>query len=150
MISVQTGDFDVGAEYAALRESGSGTGAIATFTGLVRDSGDLSGVTGLFLEHYPGMTEAVIQGLIDEASRRWDVRDARVIHRVGRLALSDQIVFVGVCSAHRGDAFAACSFIMDALKTSAPFWKKEHAKDGSRRNWVEAKHADDAAQDKWK
>jgi len=140
MISVQTGDFDVGAEYQALRASGSGTGAIVTFSGLVRDSGDLSGVTGLFLEHYPGMTEQVIQGLIDEASRRWDVRQARVIHRVGRLLLSDQIVFVGVCSAHRGDAFAACEFIMDALKTSAPFWKKEIS--GDSELWVEQKASD--------
>lgn len=140
MISIQTEDFDVGAEYQALRASGSGTGAVATFSGLVRDSGDLSGVTGLFLEHYPGMTEQVIQGLIDSASERWDVRQARVIHRVGRLALSDQIVFVGVCSAHRGDAFAACEFIMDALKTSAPFWKKEIT--GDTEHWVEQKDSD--------
>ncbi|MBU2954714.1 molybdenum cofactor biosynthesis protein MoaE [Marinobacter sp. F3R08] len=140
MISVQHGDFDPGAEYTALRDSGAGTGAIATFTGLVRDNGDLQGVTGLYLEHYPGMTEQVIQGLIDEASERWDVRKARVIHRVGRLALCDQIVFVGVCSAHRGDAFAACEFIMDALKTSAPFWKKEITAD--REHWVEQKEAD--------
>src|SRR5690554_7531234 len=103
MISVQTGDFDTSAEYAALRTSGSGIGAIATFTGLVRDSGDLSGVTGLCLEHYSGMTEAVIQGLIDEASRRWDVRDARLIKRVGRLALSDQIVLFCFCSGHHCD-----------------------------------------------
>lgn len=147
MISVQTEDFDTGAEYQALRNSGSGTGAIATFTGLVRDSGDLSGVTGLFLEHYPGMTEQVIQGLIDEASRRWDVREARVIHRVGSLALSDQIVFVGVCSAHRGDAFAACQFIMDALKTSAPFWKKEVTAEGE--HWVEQKASDVARSQGW-
>ena len=140
MISIQTEDFDVGAEYQALRASGPGTGAIATFSGLVRDSGDMSGVTGLFLEHYPGMTEAVIQGLIDEASRRWDVRMARVIHRVGRLSLTDQIVFVGVCSAHRGDAFSACQYIMDALKTSAPFWKKEIA--GDDEHWVEQKASD--------
>jgi len=140
MISIQTEDFDVGEEYKALRASGPGTGAISTFSGLVRDSGDLSGVTGLFLEHYPGMTEAVIQGLIDEASERWDVRQARVIHRVGRLELSDQIVFVGVCSAHRGDAFSACQFLMDALKTSAPFWKKEIASDSE--HWVEQKVSD--------
>ena len=95
MISVQSDDFDVAVEYAALRDSGAGTGAIATFTGLVRDSGDLHGVTGLYLEHYPGMTEQVIQGLIDDASKRWDVRKARVIHRVGRLALCDQIVLSG-------------------------------------------------------
>lgn len=140
MISVQTSDFDPSAEYRALRDSGPGTGAIATFTGLVRDSGDLQGVTGLYLEHYPGMTEQVIQGLIDEAASRWDLRQARVIHRVGRLALGDQIVFVGVCSAHRGDAFAACEFIMDALKTSAPFWKKEIT--GDSEHWVEQKESD--------
>lgn len=140
MISVQTSDFDPSAEYRALRDRGPGTGAIATFTGLVRDSGDLQGVTGLYLEHYPGMTEQVIQGLIDEAASRWDLRQARVIHRVGRLALGDQIVFVGVCSAHRGDAFAACEFIMDALKTSAPFWKKEIT--GDSEHWVEQKESD--------
>ncbi|BFN12117.1 molybdenum cofactor biosynthesis protein MoaE [Marinobacter sp. C1S70] len=147
MISIQTDDFDAGAEYEALRGTGPGTGAIVTFSGLVRDSGDLSGVTGLFLEHYPGMTEQVIQGLIDEAGRRWDVQRARVIHRVGQLALADQIVFVGVCSAHRGDAFAACEFIMDALKTSAPFWKKEITREGE--HWVEQKEADVARSRNW-
>ena len=147
MISIQTDDFDAGAEYEALRLTGPGTGAIVTFSGLVRDSGDLSGVTGLFLEHYPVMTEQVIQGLIDEAGRRWDVQRARVIHRVGRLALADQIVFVGVCSAHRGDAFAACEFIMDALKTSAPFWKKEITREGE--HWVEQKEADVARSRNW-
>eukprot|EP00163_Fabomonas_tropica_P026863 TRINITY_DN5062_c0_g7_i1.p1 TRINITY_DN5062_c0_g7~~TRINITY_DN5062_c0_g7_i1.p1 ORF type:complete len:109 (-),score=15.91 TRINITY_DN5062_c0_g7_i1:136-462(-) len=100
----------------------------------------MEGVTGLYLEHYPGMTEQVIVGLIEQASERWDVREARVIHRVGRLALCDQIVFVGVCSAHRGDAFAACEFIMDALKTSAPFWKKELTEEGE--HWVEQKNSD--------
>ena len=147
MISIQTDDFDAGAEYEALRLTGPGTGAIVTFSGLVRDSGDLSGVTGLFLEHYPGMTEQVIQGLIDEAGLRWDVQRARVIHRVGRLALADQIVFVGVCSAHRGDAFAACEFIMDALKTSAPFWKKEITREGE--HWVEQKESDVARSRNW-
>ena len=147
MISIQTDDFDAGAEYEALRGTGPGTGAIVTFSGLVRDSGDLSGVTGLFLEHYPGMTEQVIQGLIDEAGRRWDVQRARVIHRVGRLALADQNVFVGVCSAHRGDAFAACEFIMDALKTSAPFWKKEITREGE--HWVEQKESDVARSRNW-
>ena len=147
MISIQTDDFDAGAEYEALRLTGPGTGAIVTFSGLVRDSGDLSGVTGLFLEHYPGMTEQVIQGLIDEAGRRWDVQRARVIHRVGQLALADQIVFVGVCGAHRGDAFAACEFIMDALKTSAPFWKKEITREGE--HWVEQKESDVARSQGW-
>lgn len=147
MISIQTGDFDPAAEYQRLKASGAGTGAIATFTGLVRDSGDLSGVEGLYLEHYPGMTEQVIEGLIAEASSRWDVRQARVIHRVGRLALQDQIVFVGVCSAHRSDAFAACQFLMDALKTSAPFWKKEITATGE--HWVEQKESDVARSDAW-
>lgn len=147
MISIQSEDFDSSAEYAALRNSGAGTGAIATFTGLVRDSGDTQGVSGLFLEHYPGMTEQVIAGLIDEASQRWDVRKARVIHRVGSLLLQEQIVFVGVCSAHRGDAFAACEFIMDALKTSAPFWKKELSETGE--HWVEQKASDVARGESW-
>ncbi|MFP3976383.1 molybdenum cofactor biosynthesis protein MoaE [Marinobacter sp. KMM 10035] len=147
MISVQSEDFDASVEYAALRDSGAGTGAIATFTGLVRDNGDTADVSGLFLEHYPGMTEQVIAGLIEEASRRWDVRKARVIHRVGRLLLQDQIVFVGVCSAHRSDAFAACAFIMDALKTSAPFWKKELSEAGE--HWVEQKASDVARGEAW-
>ncbi len=147
MISIQTGDFDPAAEYQALRDSGAGTGAIATFTGLVRDSGDQEGVTGLYLEHYPGMTEQVIQGLIDQARQRWDVRKVRVIHRVGRLGLQEQIVFVGVCSAHRSDAFAACAFLMDALKTSAPFWKKELTDSGE--HWVEQKASDRARAQRW-
>jgi molybdopterin synthase catalytic subunit len=147
VIRVEQQDFDPAEEYHALRDSGSGTGAIATFTGLVRDSGDLKGVTGLFLEHYPGMTEQVIEGLVGEASQRWDVREARVIHRVGYLALGEQIVFVGVCSAHRGDAFAACEFIMDALKTSAPFWKKEIT--GGGEHWVEQKASDVDRSQSW-
>ncbi|MDK9558797.1 molybdenum cofactor biosynthesis protein MoaE [Marinobacter sp. M216] len=147
MISIQTADFDPAAEYAALRDSGAGTGAIATFTGLVRDSGDMKGVTGLYLEHYPGMTEQVIGVLIEEASTRWNVRKARVIHRIGHLALQDQIVFVGVCSAHREDAFAACQFVMDALKTSAPFWKKEMTASGE--HWVEQKASDVARSKTW-
>ncbi|QBM18321.1 molybdopterin synthase catalytic subunit [Marinobacter sp. JH2] len=147
MISIQTEDFDAGAEYTALRDSGAGTGAIATFTGLVRDSGDTQDVSGLFLEHYPGMTEHVIASLIEDASQRWDVRKARVIHRIGQLQLQDQIVFVGVCSAHRADAFAACAFIMDALKTSAPFWKKELSKTGE--HWVGQKASDVARGEAW-
>ncbi|WP_336367441.1 molybdenum cofactor biosynthesis protein MoaE [Marinobacter sp. C2H3] len=147
MIRVQTEDFDPSAEYQALRATGNGTGAVATFTGLVRDSGDRQGVTGLELEHYPGMTEQVIQGLIDESSRRWDVQSVRVIHRVGRLATGDQIVFVGVASAHRSDAFAACEFLMDALKTSAPFWKKELTASGE--HWVEQKASDRDRANAW-
>ncbi len=140
-------DFDPAAEYDRLRDSGASTGAIATFTGLVRDSGDLSGVTGLDLEHYPGMTEQMIEDLIHQARERWDLRKVRVIHRVGRLALSDQIVFVGVASAHRSDAFAACQFLMDILKTSVPFWKKELTEDGE--HWVEQKDTDLELGDRW-
>lgn len=147
MISVQHEDFDPGAEHQALRASGEGTGAIATFTGLVRDSGDMAGVTGLFLEHYPGMTEAVIGELVAHASRHWDLRATRVIHRVGELGLNEQIVFVGVASGHRGDAFAACQYIMDALKTSAPFWKKELTATGAC--WVEQKASDRDQADQW-
>lgn len=146
-VLVSEDDFDPAAEYDRLRDSGAGTGAIATFSGLVRDSGDLSGVTGLYLEHYPGMTEQVIEDLIHQARERWDLRKVRVIHRVGRLALSDQIVFVGVASAHRSDAFAACQFLMDILKTSAPFWKKELTEDGE--HWVEQKDTDLELGDRW-
>lgn len=146
-VRVGEADFDVAEEYARLRESGGGTGAIATFTGLVRDSGDLSGVTGLYLEHYPGMTEQVIEGLIQQARERWKLRTVRVIHRVGTLKLTDQIVFVGVASAHREDAFAACQFLMDILKTSAPFWKKELTESGE--HWVEQKDTDLRLGDRW-
>jgi molybdopterin synthase catalytic subunit len=147
MISIQPGDFDAAAEYQALRDSGAGTGAIVTFTGLVRDSGDKPDVRGLYLEHYPGMTEAVIKNLIQQAERRWDVREARVIHRIGRLHLNDQIVFVGVASAHRSDSFSACQFLMDALKTSAPFWKKEIMTEGE--HWVEQKASDRQQSNAW-
>lgn len=133
-------DFDPALEYQRLRQTGSGTGAIATFTGLVRDSGDMQGVTGLYLEHYPGMTEQVLADLIRQARERWDLVAVTVIHRVGPLALSDQIVFVGVASAHRSEAFAACQFLMDVLKTSAPFWKKELS--GDEGHWVEQKDRD--------
>lgn len=146
-VSIQSADFDPAQEYERLRESSAGTGAIVTFTGLVRDSGDRQGVTGLFLEHYPGMTEQVISDLIAQAEQRWDVHKARVIHRIGFLPLQSQIVFVGVSSAHRGDAFAACQFIMDALKTSAPFWKKELTDAGE--HWVEQKASDVARTEGW-
>lgn len=147
MISIQPEDFDAAVEYQALRDSGAGTGAIVTFTGLVRDSGDKPDVRGLYLEHFPGMTEAVIEELIQQAAERWDVRKARVIHRIGHLELSDQIVFVGVASAHRIDSFNACQFIMDALKTSAPFWKKEIMVKGE--HWVEQKASDRQQADQW-
>ena len=139
MIRVQRENFDVGAEIATLCSGDYSIGGVASFVGIVRDAAGGAGGS-MTLEHYPGMTEQVIEGLVHEASRRWDVRDARIIHRVGALALADQIVFVGVCSAHRGDAFSACEFIMDALKTSAPFWKKEIT--GDTEHWVEQKAAD--------
>lgn len=146
-VRVGEADFDTGREYGRLREAGAGTGAIATFSGLVRDSGDLSGVTGLYLEHYPGMTEQVIGDLIRQARERWALHRVTVIHRVGRLALADQIVFVGVASAHRSDAFAACEFLMDALKTTVPFWKKELSDSGE--HWVEQKSSDVERSQTW-
>lgn len=140
MISIQTADFAPDVEYQALRGEGEDTGAIVTFTGLVRDFGDRQGVTGLFLEHYPGMTEQAIQALIDQAHQRWQIQRTRVIHRVGNLDLGERIVFVGVASAHRKDAFAACEYLIDALKASVPLWKKERSTDGD--HWVEQKASD--------
>ncbi|WP_111493784.1 molybdopterin synthase catalytic subunit MoaE [Marinobacter bohaiensis] len=147
MIRIQTEDFEIGRETDALADDGQ-SGAIATFTGLVRASGDRQDVRALFLEHYPGMTESVIEDLIAQASERWSINAVRVIHRVGELALGERIVFVGVTSAHRGDAFAACEFLMDALKTSAPFWKKEITADGTS-HWVEQKDSDRRKADDW-
>jgi len=146
-VRVQTADFDIGAEIARLREGHRSVGAIASFIGTVRDVNDVSTITGLTLEHYPGMTEAALEEIVAEARRRFDIRDALVIHRVGALAPGDQIVLVAVTSAHRGMAFDACEFIMDALKTRAPFWKKERLPDGER--WVEARASDDEAARRW-
>lgn len=147
MIRIQTEDFDVGSEIAALENNGQ-SGAIATFTGLVRDRGDRQDVTALFLEHYPGMTENMIADLVEQARERWTIDDTRVIHRVGHLPLGNRIVFVGVSSAHRQDAFAACEFLMDALKTTAPFWKKEITADGES-HWVEQKASDREKAEGW-
>jgi molybdopterin synthase catalytic subunit len=147
-VRIQTEDFDVGAEVARLRRGNAGIGAVATFTGLVRDVNDGDAVTAMTLEHYPGMTEKSIDEIIGEARGRWKVIDALVVHRVGVLKPTDQIVLVVVASAHRGDAFAACEFIMDYLKTRAPFWKKEQTEAGSR--WVDARVTDDAAAERWK
>jgi molybdopterin synthase catalytic subunit len=147
-ISVQQEDFDAGREMAAVRAKNPKVGAVASFIGVVRDVNDGAGVATMTLEHYPGMTEKALQGIIDAAKVRWEVLDCTVIHRVGRLEPTDQIVFVAVASGHRGDAFAACEFIMDYLKTQAPFWKKEETRDGAR--WVEAKDSDDAAAGRWK
>ena len=146
-VSIQTEDFDVGAEIAALRAGDGGVGAVASFIGTVRDRNDGATVRAMELEHYPGMTERAIEAMIDEAHRRFDIRAARVIHRVGPLNVLDQIVFVAVTSAHRGAAFQACEFLMDYLKTQAPFWKKEDTPDGAR--WVDARVADDAALARW-
>jgi len=146
-VRVQTEDFDAGAEIARLRAGDRGVGAIATFIGTVRDQHDDAPVTALTLEHYPGMTEAALQEIVDEARRRFDVRNALVVHRVGALAPGDQIVLVVVSSAHRGMAFDACAFVMDLLKTRAPFWKKERLPDGER--WVEARASDDEAAARW-
>ena len=146
-VSIRSDDFDVGAEIAALREGDGGVGAVAAFIGTVRDRNDGAAVQSLELEHYPGMTEAAIEAMIDEAMRRFEVRAARVVHRVGALAPAAQIVLVAVTSAHRGAAFQACEFLMDYLKTQAPFWKKEAGPAGAR--WVDARVADDAALARW-
>ena len=148
-VLIQTADFDLGAEVSALRAGDGGVGAVATFIGTVRDrGGPTSGlVSAMELEHYPGMTEAAIEAMIDQAHARFDIRAARVVHRVGVLPLGAQIVLVAVSSAHRGQAFQACEFLMDYLKTQAPFWKKETTPEGSQ--WVDARVADDEALARW-
>jgi molybdopterin synthase catalytic subunit len=146
-VRIQTDDFDLSAEVAALRADDGGVGAIASFVGTVRDRSDGQGVSRMELEHYPGMTEAAIEAMIDEALRRFDLRAARVVHRVGELAVGEQIVLVAVTSAHRAAAFEGCEFLMDYLKTQAPFWKKETTPEGAR--WVDAREADDAALARW-
>ena len=146
-VRVQTEDFDVAKELAQLRAGNRAVGAVAAFIGVVRDVNDNSDVRSLTLEHYPGMTEKALAGIVAEATQRWKVCDALVIHRVGRLEPTDQIVLVAVTSAHRGEAFAACEFIMDYLKTRAPFWKKEDTAAGER--WVEARASDDDAAARW-
>jgi molybdopterin synthase catalytic subunit len=146
-VRIQHGDFDAGAEIARLRAGDARVGAVASFIGVVRDVNEGAAVAGMTLEHYPGMTEKAIARIIDEARGRWELYEALVIHRIGTLAPLDQIVLVAVTSAHRGDAFAACEFIMDYLKTRAPFWKKEKTPDGAR--WVEARASDDQAAGRW-
>ncbi|MDH4290814.1 MAG: molybdenum cofactor biosynthesis protein MoaE [Aquincola sp.] len=143
-------DFDVAAEMATMRAGDRTVGAVAAFVGTVRErsAGDDAQTTGMELEHYPGMTERAIEAMIDEAQRRFRIRAVRVIHRVGSLAAGDQIVLVIVTSGHRADAFLACEFLMDYLKTQAPFWKKEHRADGSAQ-WVDARVDDDAALARW-
>jgi molybdopterin synthase catalytic subunit len=146
-IRIQEADFDVSAEIAALRKGDPRVGAVVTFLGAVRDMNDGSQVKEMTLEHYPGMTEKALQEILDQAKARWDIYQTLVIHRVGPLLPEDQIVLVVVTSAHRGEAFAACEFIMDYLKTAAPFWKKENTSDGAR--WVDARVTDDAAMARW-
>ncbi|MDE2400291.1 MAG: molybdenum cofactor biosynthesis protein MoaE [Burkholderiales bacterium] len=152
-VSVQVADFDVSTEVAALRAQDAQIGALVSFVGTVRewlpavaDAGACS-PSLLELEHYPGMTEAAIEAMIDEATRRFDLRGVRVIHRIGRLPVGDQIVLVVTASGHRGQAFAGCEFLMDWLKTQAPFWKKEISAQGER--WVEANARDDQALTRW-
>ncbi|MBX3644342.1 MAG: molybdenum cofactor biosynthesis protein MoaE [Rubrivivax sp.] len=146
-VSIREADFDLSAEVAALREGDAGVGAVVAFVGTVREHGSGRALSGMELEHYPGMTESAIEAMIDAALQRFDIRAARVVHRVGLLQAGDQIVLVAVTSAHRAQAFQACEFLMDYLKTQAPFWKKELGADGAR--WVDARSGDDAALERW-
>ncbi|MCA3070835.1 MAG: molybdopterin synthase catalytic subunit MoaE [Rhodocyclaceae bacterium] len=146
-VRVQAEDFDISSEIRALRAGRSDVGAVASFIGVMRDFNEGSGVTELTLEHYPGMTEKSLQQIVDEAHGRWRLQDALVVHRVGRMRPADQIVLVIALSAHREEALAACAFIMDYLKTRAPFWKKERTAAGER--WVESRASDDAAAGRW-
>jgi len=146
-VRVQTEDFDVGAELTSMRLASKDIGAVVNFVGQVRDMNDGDVVSTLTLEHYPGMTERSLEAIELEAKSRWNIVDSLIIHRVGTLQPLDQIVLVAVTSAHRGEAFKACEFIMDYLKTQAPFWKKEATPDGER--WVEAKTSDEDAQARW-
>jgi molybdopterin synthase catalytic subunit len=146
-IRIQTEDFDAGAEIAKLRAGNPEVGAVASFVGVCRDRNDGESVATMTLEHYPGMTEKALAKIVDEALARWRIMDVTVVHRVGELKPTDQIVLVVVTSAHRGDAFAACEFLMDFLKTRAPFWKKEQTGAGAR--WVEARGSDDDAAARW-
>lgn len=146
-VSIQTADFDAGQEQARLRSGDGRVGAVCTFLGTVRDRNGGDAVSSMELEHYPGMTEQAIEAMIDQAMARFDIIAARVIHRVGLLQPSEQIVWVGVSSAHRGQSFQACEFLMDYLKTQAPFWKKEQTPNGAQ--WVDARESDDAALARW-
>jgi molybdopterin synthase catalytic subunit len=146
-VRIQHDDFDVSQELTAVRRGDAGVGAVCVFVGTVRDRNGGSGVASMELEHYPGMTEKSIQAMIEQARQRFDILAARVIHRVGVLQPTDQIVMVAVTSAHRGISFQACEFLMDYLKTQAPFWKKEVTPEGAR--WVDARVSDDAALARW-
>jgi len=146
-VRVQEEDFDTGRELDALTQGRADVGAVASFVGLVRDANDGHAIRGMTLEHYPGMTEKALEEICAQAHARWDLIDTVVIHRVGALVPGDRIVLVGVASGHRGEAFEACEFIMDYLKTRAPFWKREDTPEGSR--WVDARASDDRSADRW-
>jgi molybdopterin synthase catalytic subunit len=146
-VSIQTEDFDLSAEVASLRRADGGVGAVSAFVGVVRDRGEGGCIKSMELEHYPGMTEGSIEAMVDAAHERFDIRAVRIIHRIGLLEPLEQIVMVAVTSAHRGQAFEACEFLMDYLKTQAPFWKKEHTPEGAR--WVDARVSDDEALKRW-
>ena len=146
-VRIQEADFDLSIEVARLRALAPQVGAVVTFVGTVRDVNDGVPISAMTLEHYPGMTEQSIEAIVTRAKARWPINDALVIHRIGLLQTGDQIVLVGVTAAHRGEAFQACEFIMDYLKTEAPFWKKEQTPDGAR--WVDARITDDTARKKW-
>ena len=146
-VSIQAEDFDLQREIAALRGADARIGAVCSFIGTVRERNDGSDVASMELEHYPGMTEKAIEAMIDEAVNRFDILGARVVHRVGLLQPLDRIMMIAVVSAHRGESFKACEFLMDYLKTQAPFWKKEETPEGAR--WVDARVADDAALARW-
>ena len=147
-VRVQTEDFDVGVEITALRAADPRVGAVAAFVGVARDVNEATRVESMTLEHYPGMTERALEDICARARSRWTLIDLLIVHRVGEFKPTDQIVLVVVTSSHRGDAFAACEFLMDYLKTEAPFWKRELTAEGSR--WVEARESDDAARDRWR
>ncbi|MFM6961290.1 MAG: molybdopterin synthase catalytic subunit MoaE [Polynucleobacter victoriensis] len=146
-VRIQTEDFDLSVELKKLRAGDARIGAVAAFVGTVRDRNDGSEVAAMTLEHYPGMTEKSLEEIIEKAKARWDIYDVLIIHRVGPLQIEDQIVLTAVTSAHRGEAFAACEYVMDYLKTLAPFWKKEETPEGAR--WVDARLSDDEALKKW-
>jgi molybdopterin synthase catalytic subunit len=147
-VRVQGEDFDIGRELETLTRGRKDVGGLASFVGLVREANDGHQIHGMTLEHYPGMTEKALEDICTQAQGRWNILDVVVIHRVGSLQPGDRIVMVGVASAHRGDAFEACEFIMDYLKTRAPFWKREDTPQGAR--WVESRASDDSAADRWK
>jgi molybdopterin synthase catalytic subunit len=146
-VYIQREDFDPRELQAALTADDHGVGAVASFVGLVRSGGGQEQLHHMELEHYPGMTERSIQAIVDDARQRWDIAGATVVHRIGRLAPAEQIVYVGVSSRHRGEAFQACEFIMDFLKTEAPFWKKETTESGA--SWVDARESDETAARRW-